>query len=159
MQRLSPIPTGLGHVTLIYWLIPPMAGRNRVKEDFLLFPKTSFNWKTTSLTHTALFLNLSMIVIFSLSRLSRVMFRYIKGFFLHFSPICLRTCELEALRNNSRESLLVSRWIRSRCWKQGVLSNCLELTQESALIKLFSILLGWKSDCFLTNSQFILWYW
>ena len=29
--RLNPIPTGLGHVTLIYGLIPPMAGRNRVK--------------------------------------------------------------------------------------------------------------------------------
>ena len=29
----NPIPTGLGgHVTLIYGLIPPMAGRNRVKE-------------------------------------------------------------------------------------------------------------------------------
>ena len=29
---LNPIPTGLGHVTLIYGLIPPMAGRNKVKE-------------------------------------------------------------------------------------------------------------------------------
>ena len=28
---VNPIPTGLGHVTLIYGLIPPMAGRNRVK--------------------------------------------------------------------------------------------------------------------------------
>ena len=28
----NPIPTELGHVTLIYGLIPPMAGRNRVKE-------------------------------------------------------------------------------------------------------------------------------
>ena len=28
---LNPIPTGLGHVTLIYGLILPMAGRNRVK--------------------------------------------------------------------------------------------------------------------------------
>ena len=28
---LNPIPTGLGHVTLIYGLIPPMAGGNRVK--------------------------------------------------------------------------------------------------------------------------------
>ena len=27
---LNPIPTGLGHVMLIYGLIPPMAGRNRV---------------------------------------------------------------------------------------------------------------------------------
>ena len=27
---INPIPTGLGHVTLIYGLIPPMAGRNRV---------------------------------------------------------------------------------------------------------------------------------
>ena len=27
----NPIPTGLGHVTLIYGLILPMAGRNRVK--------------------------------------------------------------------------------------------------------------------------------
>ena len=31
MYKLNPIPTGLGHVTLIYGLIPPMAGRNRVK--------------------------------------------------------------------------------------------------------------------------------
>ena len=30
---LNPIPTGLGHVMLIYGLIPPMAGRNRVKEQ------------------------------------------------------------------------------------------------------------------------------
>ena len=30
----NPIPTGLGHVTLIYGLIPPMAGRNRVKSCF-----------------------------------------------------------------------------------------------------------------------------
>ena len=30
----NPIPTGLGHVTLIYGLIPPMAGRNRVKHTF-----------------------------------------------------------------------------------------------------------------------------
>ena len=30
----NPIPTGLGHVTLIYGLIPPMAGRNRVKDSF-----------------------------------------------------------------------------------------------------------------------------
>ena len=29
----NPIPTGLGHVTLIYGLIPPMAGRNRVNSD------------------------------------------------------------------------------------------------------------------------------
>ena len=29
--HFNPIPTGLGHVTLIYGLIPPMAGRNRVK--------------------------------------------------------------------------------------------------------------------------------
>ena len=27
----NPIPTGCCHVTLIYGLIPPMAGRNRVK--------------------------------------------------------------------------------------------------------------------------------
>ena len=27
---INPIPTGCGHVTLIYGLIPPMAGRNRV---------------------------------------------------------------------------------------------------------------------------------
>ena len=27
----NPIPTGLGHVTLIYGLIPPMVGRDRVK--------------------------------------------------------------------------------------------------------------------------------
>ena len=30
LRILNPIPTGLGHVTLIYGLIPPMAGRNRV---------------------------------------------------------------------------------------------------------------------------------
>ena len=30
---INPIPTGLGHVTLIYGLIPPKAGRNRVKKD------------------------------------------------------------------------------------------------------------------------------
>ena len=29
---VNPIPTGLGHVTLIYGLIPPIAGRNRVKQ-------------------------------------------------------------------------------------------------------------------------------
>ena len=28
---VNPIPTGCCHVTLIYGLIPPMAGRNRVK--------------------------------------------------------------------------------------------------------------------------------
>ena len=28
---INPIPTGLGHVTLVYGLILPMAGRNRVK--------------------------------------------------------------------------------------------------------------------------------
>ena len=33
---LNPIPTGLGHMTLIYGLIPPMAGRNRVKTYFAL---------------------------------------------------------------------------------------------------------------------------
>ena len=36
----NPIPTGLGHVTLIYGLIPPMAGRNRVKH-----PITSYRQK------------------------------------------------------------------------------------------------------------------
>ena len=30
-SSLNPIPTGCCHVTLIYGLIPPMAGRNRVK--------------------------------------------------------------------------------------------------------------------------------
>ena len=30
LRELNPIPTRLGHVTLIYGLIPPMAGRNRV---------------------------------------------------------------------------------------------------------------------------------
>ena len=30
----NPIPTGLGQVMLIYGLIPPMAGRNRVKTIF-----------------------------------------------------------------------------------------------------------------------------
>ena len=36
----SPIPTGCCHVTLIYWLILPMAGRNMAKYnpfDFLVF--------------------------------------------------------------------------------------------------------------------------
>ena len=32
---LNPIPTGLGHMTLIYGLIPPMAGRNRVNQATL----------------------------------------------------------------------------------------------------------------------------
>ena len=32
LYLLNPIPTGLNHVTLIYGLIPPMAGRNRVKK-------------------------------------------------------------------------------------------------------------------------------
>ena len=36
---LNPIPTGLGHVTLIYGLIPPMAGRNRVKWHVDLRPQ------------------------------------------------------------------------------------------------------------------------
>ena len=36
MQVLNPIPTGLGHVTLKYGLIMPMAGRNRVKVVILL---------------------------------------------------------------------------------------------------------------------------
>ena len=36
VNPLNPIPTGLGHVTLIYGLIPPMAGRNRVKPNFVL---------------------------------------------------------------------------------------------------------------------------
>ena len=31
---LNPIPTGLGHLTLIYGLIPPMAGRNRINFIF-----------------------------------------------------------------------------------------------------------------------------
>ena len=31
IKPFNPIPTGLGHMTLIYGLIPPMAGRNRVK--------------------------------------------------------------------------------------------------------------------------------
>ena len=30
---VNPILTGLGHVTLIYGLILPMAGRNRVKKE------------------------------------------------------------------------------------------------------------------------------
>ena len=34
-QMVIPIPTRLGHVTLIYGLIPPMAGRNRVKAYFV----------------------------------------------------------------------------------------------------------------------------
>ena len=39
---LNPIPTRLGHVTLIYGLIPPMVGRNRVKQKFLHFRNFSF---------------------------------------------------------------------------------------------------------------------
>ena len=35
MTRFNSIPTGLGHVMLIYGLIPPMAGRNRVKNTIL----------------------------------------------------------------------------------------------------------------------------
>ena len=31
LSHINPIPTELGHVTLIYGLILPMAGRNRVK--------------------------------------------------------------------------------------------------------------------------------
>ena len=34
-QRLNPIPNGLGHVKFIYGLIPPMAGRNRVKGQLI----------------------------------------------------------------------------------------------------------------------------
>ena len=30
--HVNPIPTGLGHVTLIQGLIPPLAGRNRLKK-------------------------------------------------------------------------------------------------------------------------------
>ena len=41
MGSINPIPTGLGHVTLIYGLILPMAGRNRVKplDSSLIFEK------------------------------------------------------------------------------------------------------------------------
>ena len=35
MEGVNPIPTGLGHVTLIKGLIPPLAGRNRVKDRVL----------------------------------------------------------------------------------------------------------------------------
>ena len=38
----NPIPTGLGYVTLIYGLIPSMAGRNRVKSRFV------FDWVVKS---------------------------------------------------------------------------------------------------------------
>ena len=41
-QTFNPIPTGLGHVTLIYGLIPPMAGRNRVKEQKTAFDSLIF---------------------------------------------------------------------------------------------------------------------
>ena len=33
LNTFNPIPTGCCHVTLIYGLIPPMAGRNRVKNS------------------------------------------------------------------------------------------------------------------------------
>ena len=40
IRTFNPIPTGLGHVTFIYGLIQPMAGRNRVKLPTLnLFDK------------------------------------------------------------------------------------------------------------------------
>ena len=141
MQRLNPIPTGLGHVTLIYGLIPPMAGRNRVKEDFLLFPKTSFNWKTTSLTHTALFLNLSMIVIFSLSRLSRVMFRYIKGFFFTFlsylsgdlrpwgtiaGKVSWSADEYEVDVESKESSPIAWSWLKSQLWSNFLVYSLVE---------------------------------
>ena len=32
IQDVSTIPTGCCHMTLLYWLILPFAGRNRVKE-------------------------------------------------------------------------------------------------------------------------------
>ena len=39
----NPIPTGLGHVMLIYGLIPPMAGRNRVKIKNRTFNFLNYN--------------------------------------------------------------------------------------------------------------------
>ena len=36
-EAFNPIPTGCCHVTLIYGLIPPMAGRNRVKSKIASF--------------------------------------------------------------------------------------------------------------------------
>ena len=45
---LNPIPTGLGHVTLIYGLIPPMAGRNRVKKQNVPRSKVFFGAKCAS---------------------------------------------------------------------------------------------------------------
>ena len=40
---LNPIPTGCCHVTLIYGLIPPMAGRNRVKCAARVYKKLILN--------------------------------------------------------------------------------------------------------------------
>ena len=48
---LNPIPTGCCHVTLIYGLIPPMAGRNWVKvpsANFTLFDRGIMNVNTTN---------------------------------------------------------------------------------------------------------------
>ena len=49
LQWFNPIPKRLGHVTLIYGLIPPLPGRNRVKawkitiEDFRVILVLEFN--------------------------------------------------------------------------------------------------------------------
>ena len=40
-ELLNPIPTWLGHVTLIYGLIPPMAGWNRVKATHVMNERSS----------------------------------------------------------------------------------------------------------------------
>ena len=43
----NPIPTGLGHVTFIYGLIPPMAGRNRVNKAVEPGKKSQINKRRT----------------------------------------------------------------------------------------------------------------
>ena len=42
LVRVNPIPTGLGHVTLIYGPIPPMAGRNRVNTNSKTAPQYDY---------------------------------------------------------------------------------------------------------------------
>ena len=43
-MSFNPIPTGCCHMTLIYGLIPPMAGRNRVKIRQLVLLSSVGNW-------------------------------------------------------------------------------------------------------------------
>ena len=55
---INPIPTGHCHVTLIYGLIPPMAGRNRVKP--LLVIVSWFIWHTSLHGCSVLFCHFSV---------------------------------------------------------------------------------------------------